>query len=93
MSGGGGGVSSSKDGRRFRGSKPSRASRSFRGRVSGLTTINIYVTFRSMRRAIPRKDIAAGAVGSHEIGIIVVQSIARTLGGEREREENKRYRQ
>lgn len=56
-----------------------RANRIFRGGVSGLNAIHIKVAFRFIRRGQSCKDIAAGAIGSHEIGIIVVQRIAGTL--------------
>lgn len=78
------------DGRWFCGSKPSRASRSFRGWVSGLTAINVKVAFRFIWRVESREDIAAGAISSHEIGIIIVKSIARALGEGEKKEDRHR---
>lgn len=72
------------DGRRFCRPRLRRANRIFRGGVSGLNAIHINVAFRFIRRGQSCEDIAAGAIGSHEIGIIVVQSIASTLGGKKD---------
>lgn len=68
-----------KDHRGFDGPTMSRAHGNLRRRISRLSTVDISVAIRSTLRIVSPEKITACAVGSHEVGVIFVETIACTL--------------